>query len=238
MVNLLQLIHIDTLHLFLVLIILMFFIIQTPESRHFIGLKLRKKNLSFISMNPTGGLKLKKLKWNGKYFECGNEGIFFNFDLLAEPQTEDEKTYNDVLKQASYWVDSRIPVLMGHESICFVSNPQFVKTLQIARNGAKPDTLPKIQRLQNLLKPETSRITVVEPFSPSVLTEYVQSSTAAEQTTSFEMGKITGKLEMTKPKLTTITKFAIPIATIILLLILWQSGALNQLLGGLKGIGQ
>lgn len=205
------------------------------EGRHHLYMRLIRKGISFIKLNPVGSLQLQRINWNGEYFEDRRKknALFFNFDLLSEPEEEDKRKYNEVLKQTAHWHGSRTPVLMGYDVVDFVSNPQFLHALEKAKQHEyyEGDSNFKqvIDKLAEVLKEEVTQVSFIEPFKLSTLREYVESSTAAKQRTTYEKGKVAGVLQMAKKETSSITKYAIPIGMVILILLLLQSGVLNTI---------
>lgn len=221
------------LNVILLFVILFLYLGMDKEGRHFLSMKLKKSGISFISMNPAGGLSLKRLKFNGTYFEDKKDAIFFGLDLLSNPEDDNQKKYNALLKRTAYWEGSKMPVLLGTDIVNFVSNPHLITKLEEIKNHKDYEEIsPIIEKLQKIIGPETVKATFVTPFTPSTLREYISASTPAKTRTTYEKGEISGIMRMTKPKVPggDMGKIILPIGIIILALILWQSGALDQLL--------
>jgi hypothetical protein len=176
------------------------------------------------------------LRYNGDYFEDGRHAIFHNMKLLTNI-TDDakKKEYNEILKQASFWADSRIPVLMGFESVCFAANPHLLAELTKARDyDYKEAKLSKtiVHNLQNIIGSNIVKASFTGSLDPQDLSEYINTSTGADERRTYETGKISGRLEMTRPKLPGGSlKALIPIVVIgFIIFLAWQTGMLDQLL--------
>ena len=214
---------------------LFMFMLMGKEARYFFGMKGNKKDISLIDMGPTGGLTLKKIRWNGDHFTHGKEAIYFPLDLLKnERGKEDKTTYNKVLQTPSYWSGCKVPALVAYNMVSFASNPHVLPLLTVAQQKEEPwsDIEKGLNRLVNSLKKHTDieKISISLPVNIPSLHEYIDASTASYESHSFDAGLEAGKLLMTKPSgLPSIRKLILPIGIIVMLLILLGSGAFGDI---------
>jgi len=205
------------------------------EARYFFGMQGNKKDISLIDMGPTGGLTLKKIRWNGDHYTHGKEAIFFPLDLLKNNKGDKDKTvYNQALQTPSYWAGCRVPALVAYNMVSFATNPHILPLLETVKEKAESQEEVKtlLEDLIDSVKDhvELEKISVSIPVSIANLHEFIEGSTAAYESHSFDSGVEVGKQLMTKPAgMPSIKKLALPIGIIILILILLGSGAFGDI---------
>jgi len=209
------------------------------EGRFHLSRSLSRGGLDLISVIPgSKALRLRKIDWTGEYFEHKNEGIFFNFDPLLNPKNSDTvQDYNDVLNMTSHWEGSKRPVVFGSEAVSFITNPHISSALEEAKTHEEYDSVKSIlENLGTVLSEKVVKVTFMKPFSPDNLREYLNSgSTPTKNQMLYDKGKLSGIFQMTRKRdLGKIVKFALPIGVLLLLLILWNSGAFDNILSTFK----
>jgi len=223
----------------LVTLIALIIMFLKKEGRFHLLRSLSWGGLDLISVIPgSKALRLRKIDWTGEYFEHKNEGIFFNFDPLLNPKNKDTvRDYNDVLNMTTHWEGSRRPVVFGSEAVSFITNPHISSALEEAKDHDDYDKVkPILENLKNVLGEEIVKVTFIKPFQPDNLREFLNSgSTPTKNQMLYEKGKLSGIFQMTRKRdLGKIVKFALPIGMLILILILWQSGAFDNIMSTFK----
>lgn len=112
--------------IFLLIIAAIWFFAK-KEGRYMISRGTFAKGIDLLIWNPQSNkLELKVLEWMGNIWKTGKEGMMVGLDLISDPSTEADKTYNKMLRNASNWAGSNRPVVMATPTMSTILNPAFI----------------------------------------------------------------------------------------------------------------
>lgn len=217
-----------------ILMILMV-VLMGAEGRFFLFRGIGKKGIDLIELEPlSNALKLTTIHWNGEYFENKkrDRAIYFGFDKMLRPDTDNKKYFNDVMGRSCHWKGARRPVLISSEIVGIVANPHMHDLIARTKHEVKYKQIKGwLDYLQTVIDPENFRISYNQLIKPDDLVDYLETASPSALRNSFDKGRTAGKLEMTRDKgVPNIVKFAIPVGIVIIGLVLWQAGVFDNLL--------
>jgi len=223
---------------FMTLIIGIILLYLKEEGRYHLKRSLSKGGLDLITLGPEGRiLNTRTIKWTGDFFQNQNEAIFHSFDPLLEDDPKFNKDYNELIRQASHWKGSKRPVVFGSEVVSMVSNPSLLTAIEASKDKEQYEKVkPVLETLKSVLGEKIVKVSFIQPFKPDTIRDYLNSgSTPTKNLMTYEKGKLSGIFQMTRKRdLGKIVKYAVPIGMILLLLLLWNQGAFDNVISSIS----
>jgi len=187
--------------IFLLLNVVQWFFAKS-EGRFFISRGLGGSGLDLIRHQPMSNrLSLQSLKWKGRLWIRGKEGMLFGLDKIQNPTGPDDHLYNDLVSRSCNWDGARRPVAIATDVMSTVITPAFYAAVALSESFDRfPNAKNILQEVAAYAKEyKLDTVTVSEAIQPDNIKKYLKDVGPSHIREAFNKGVEAQKLAATRP---------------------------------------